>query len=88
MAGRNISVTHVALGTVRVMRTTGMMGEVVGMAATLVKKYNATPRDIYQQHLEELKELMLEGAGKKEGIPDNQRFNEQKFLEIPRALKD
>ena len=29
MAGRNISVTHVALGTVRVMRTTGMMGEVV-----------------------------------------------------------
>ena len=35
MAGRNISVTHVALGTVRVMRTTGMMGEVVGMAASL-----------------------------------------------------
>ena len=28
MAGRNISVTHVALGTVRVMRTGGMMGEV------------------------------------------------------------
>ena len=38
MAGRNISVTHVALGTVRVMRTTGMMGEVVGMAASLCKK--------------------------------------------------
>ncbi|MBO7654239.1 MAG: FAD-dependent oxidoreductase, partial [Kiritimatiellae bacterium] len=35
MAGRNISVTHVALGTVRVMRTTGMMGEVVGMAAAV-----------------------------------------------------
>ena len=35
-----ISVTHVALGTVRVMRTTGMMGEVVGMAASLCKKYN------------------------------------------------
>ena len=38
MAGRNISVTHVALGTTRVMRTTGMMGEVVGMAASLCKK--------------------------------------------------
>lgn len=37
MAGRNISVTHVALGTVRVMRTTGMMGEVVGIAASLCK---------------------------------------------------
>lgn len=88
MAGRNISVTHVALGTVRVMRTTGMMGEVVGMAASLCKKHDATPREIYQQHLEELKELMQEGAGKKGGIPDNQRFNEQKFLKIPRALKD
>lgn len=37
MAGRNISVTHVALGTVRVMRTTGMMGEVVGMAHHCVR---------------------------------------------------
>jgi hypothetical protein len=38
MAGRCISVTHVALGTIRVMRTCGMMGEVVGMAASLCKK--------------------------------------------------
>ncbi len=43
MAGRNISVTHIALGTVRVMQTTGMMGEVVGMAAFLCKKYNCSP---------------------------------------------
>ncbi len=64
MAGRNISVTHVALGTVRVMRTTGMMGEVVGMAASLVKKHNSNPRGIYENHLEELKELMEKGVGK------------------------
>ena len=38
MAGRDISVTHVALGTTRVMRTHGMMGEVVGMAASICKK--------------------------------------------------
>ncbi|MCD8079192.1 MAG: FAD-dependent oxidoreductase [Bacteroides sp.] len=87
MAGRDISVTHVALGTVRVMRTTGMMGEVVGMAASLCKKYDTTPRRVYQAHLQELKALMKEGAGKKEGIPDNQRFNEQRFLDTPRALK-
>ena len=60
MAGRNISVTHVALGTVRVMRTTGMMGEVVGMAASLCKKYNTTPRGVYQKKLAELKGLMKE----------------------------
>jgi hypothetical protein len=63
MAGRNISVTHVALGTVRVMRTGGMMGEVVGMAASLCKKYDCSPRDIYDRHLDELKALMTQGAG-------------------------
>lgn len=86
MAGRNISVTHVALGTVRVMRTTGMMGEVVGMAASLCKKYATTPRGVYQKHLPELRDLMKEGAGKKEGIPDNQKFNEQKLLKRPRIF--
>ena len=87
MAGRNISVTHVALGTVRVMRTTGMMGEVVGMAASLCRKYNATPRKIYHSHLNELKELMKEGAGSKDNLLDNQKFNEQKMLDTPRGLK-
>lgn len=58
MAGRNISVTHVALGTVRVMQTTGMMGEVVGLASFLCKKYNCVPRDIYSSHLSELKNLL------------------------------
>ena len=54
MAGRNISVTHVVLGTVRVMNTCGMMGEVVGKAAFLCKKYNCQPRDVYEKHLQEL----------------------------------
>jgi len=58
MAGRDISVTHDALGTVRVMRTLGLVGEVVGMAATLCRKHNATPRDVYKKHLDELKKLM------------------------------
>lgn len=62
MAGRNISVTHVALGTVRVMRTTGMMGEVVGMANAIMKKHNCLPRDVYNNHLDELKQLMTEGV--------------------------
>src|SRR5690606_28043649 len=35
MAGRCVSVTHEALGTVRVMKTCGMMGEVVGKAASI-----------------------------------------------------
>ncbi|NQT41627.1 MAG: FAD-dependent oxidoreductase [Planctomycetes bacterium] len=63
MAGRNISVTHVALGTVRVQRTTGMMGEVVGMAASLCKKHGVDPRDVYRSHLAELRVLMERGVG-------------------------
>jgi hypothetical protein len=64
MAGRNISVTHVALGTVRVMRTTGMMGEVVGMAAAVARRHNAAPRAVYEQYLDELKAVLRRGAVK------------------------
>ncbi len=62
MAGRNISVTHVALGTVRVMRTGGMMGEVVGMAASICKERNCLPRDVYASYLDDLKAAMRKGV--------------------------
>lgn len=64
MAGRDISVTHVALGSVRVQRTTGMMGEVVGMAAAIAHKHNTSPRGVYENHLAKLKDAMTRGAGK------------------------
>ena len=67
MAGRDISVTHEALGAVRVMRTCGMMGEIVGMAASLCNKYDCSPRAVYQSHLGELQALMQRGAGKNVG---------------------
>ncbi|GAB3557119.1 FAD-dependent oxidoreductase [Spirosoma fluminis] len=54
MAGRNISTTHVAFGSTRVMRTCGMMGEVVGFAAYVAKKNNTSPRGVYESHLPEL----------------------------------
>ena len=74
MAGRDISVTHIGLGTVRVMRTCGMMGEVVGMAAWLCHKHDTRPRQIYTTHLNELKKLMQRGVGA-QGLPNNQRYN-------------
>ncbi len=63
MAGRDISVTHVALGTVRVMRTGGMMGEVLGMAASLCARHDTTPHGVYLNHLESLRALMRTGVG-------------------------
>ena len=74
MAGRDISVTHIGLGTVRVMRTCGMMGEVVGMAASICHKQKTLPRDVYTTHLDALKTLMEQGAGE-QGLPNNQKYN-------------
>jgi hypothetical protein len=65
MAGRDISVTHEVLGTVRVMATTGMMGEVLGRAAYLCKKHNVDPRGVYQEHLDELKQLLRQSASRR-----------------------
>jgi hypothetical protein len=79
MAGRNISVTHVALGTVRVMRTTGMMGEVVGMAASVAAKNDTNPRGVYKNHLDELKALFEKGVGKYDA-ENMQKYNEGSTL--------
>jgi len=56
MAGRNISVSHIALASTRVQGITGMMGEVVAVAASLCKKHQCQPRDVYNTHLNELKD--------------------------------
>ena len=58
VAGRCASVTHEALGTVRVMKTCGMMGEVVGKAASICVKADCLPRNVYDDHLGELIELL------------------------------
>lgn len=69
MAGRDISVTHDALGPVRVMRTCGMMGEIVGKAAWIAVRYNTSPRGVYENHLDLLKELMSQpGAARRDRI--------------------
>lgn len=73
MAGRDISCSHVAMGSVRVIRTCGMMGEVVGMAASVCHHKSALPRDVYNRYLPTLQALMREGTGQK-GLPNDQTF--------------
>lgn len=58
MAGRCISVTHEALGTTRVMKTCGMMGEVVGKAASICALHQCSPRDVYDRYWPEMDELL------------------------------
>lgn len=75
MAGRDISVTHIALGSVRVMRTCAMMGEVVGMAASICSKRSVLPRDIYTTYFEDLKALMRKGTGRTD-VPYTQFYHQ------------
>lgn len=75
MAGRNISVTHIALGSTRVMRTCGLIGEVVGMAAKVCAEHKAMPRDVYKTYFEELKALMRKGTGRTD-VPYTQFYHQ------------
>ncbi|MCB0732578.1 MAG: FAD-dependent oxidoreductase [Ignavibacteriae bacterium] len=58
MAGRDISVTRDGIGPVRVMKTCGMMGEIVGKAASICIKRKVSPRRVYTDYLNELHDLM------------------------------
>jgi len=59
MAGRNVSCSHVALGGIRVMRTTCLMGQAVGTAAAIARRNSTTPRGVYQQYIQDLQQTLL-----------------------------
>lgn len=61
LGGRHLSVTHVAFAGVRVMRTLGALGEVVGMAASLCAQEKLLPRGLYEQAFDKLKTMMEKG---------------------------
>lgn len=58
-AGRNVSATHIALGTLRVQNTIATLGQAAGTAASLCIKYNETPRGIYKNYIHELQQTLI-----------------------------
>lgn len=58
-AGRNISASHVALSSSRVMRTCSVIGQAAGTAAAIAIRHETTPRGVYEQHLHELQQTLL-----------------------------
>lgn len=89
LAGRHISVSHVAFAAVRVMRTLGMLGEVVGIAATICRDNDCLPRDVYSKHLDTLKLMMERGVPKTPlyhayggGLYESYHFKELGFIRI------
>lgn len=57
-AGRNISVTHLALSSTRVMATCAMIGQAVGAACFVAKKYKETPRGALK-YITEIQQTLL-----------------------------
>lgn len=61
MAGRNISATHVAFTSTRVMATCAVIGQAMGTAAALCIKHQVTPRQLANQgsRIAELQQVLL-----------------------------
>lgn len=59
MAGRNVSVTHAALGTVRVMNTTALMGQAAGTAAAIAIKKNISIAHTPVKAIKEIQQQLL-----------------------------
>ncbi|GIP35479.1 FAD-dependent oxidoreductase [Paenibacillus sp. J2TS4] len=58
-AGRNISATHVAFGSTRVMGTCSVMGEAAGAGAALCVDKGIMPRELYRNHIKELQQTLV-----------------------------
>jgi hypothetical protein len=59
MAGRNVSVTHAALGTVRVMNTTALMGQAAGTAAALSIQLCKSIKETSISHIHNVQQILL-----------------------------
>ncbi len=58
-AGRHISCTHEALGTLRVISTTSIMGQAAGMAASMCIEKGICPDGISKKYINELQVKLL-----------------------------
>lgn len=58
-AGRDVSATHIALGSVRVQGTLAPLGQAAGAAARLCLEMGVSPRELGRKHIGQLQQLLL-----------------------------
>ena len=63
LAGRDISVTHVALGGARLMASCGLEGEAVGIAASVARQRNHKCREVAQTDIKAVQQEILKSGG-------------------------
>lgn len=59
-AGRNISMTHAAMSSIRVMATCGILGQAAGTAAAVAVGHDCSLHDVYLKHTEELRGRLMD----------------------------
>ncbi len=59
-AGRNISASHVAFSSTRVMGTIGTMGQAAGTAAYVALRNGLTPREACKQKIREIQRILMD----------------------------
>ena len=63
LAGRLVSATHLAHSSIRVMRTGAAIGQAVGLAAAMCCELRASPRELYEGHVDELQRRLIRRDG-------------------------
>lgn len=58
-AGRNASLTHIALSSTRIIATCALMGQAVGTGAAICLQKGINPRELRKKHMKELQEQLL-----------------------------
>ncbi len=81
-SGRNISATHVAYASTRVMGTCSVMGQAVGTAAALCVCHRCTPRELGKEAIKELQQLLLKQDAYIIGVTNSDPYDLARRAEV------
>lgn len=81
-AGRNISATHVAYASTRVMGTCSVMGQAVGTAAALCVHHRCTPRELGKEAIKELQQTLLKQDAYIIGVTNSDPYDLARTAEV------
>lgn len=80
-AGRNISATHVAFGSTRVMATCSVMGQAVGTAAALCVHERVVPSEL-KRHIAALQQALLKSDAYIIGVTNSDPYDLARSAEV------
>ena len=75
LAGRNISASHVAFGTTRVMATCALLGEAAGIGASVALRNGLTPRELAHDRFDLMKHALTRADSSVLGVVDDDPAN-------------